>query len=1136
MPKGIVGKLGVKVAPDLSGFAKELRQKLRKIRHELDLEIPVGLELDEREIIDLERRLRRAKPTMSVKLRLDEQSVVRLQKRIEGLKATVNAKLKVDNKSVAETKRRVNDSVKDARVAPRVDDLAVRQYRAALQRAGASTKVSPELDQLSMRRVKEQIRRQDASTKIVPRLDEPGLTRIRRQLKDMTAVTQAIDPVVDKASLDKIHKALQKRFEERVGVKTDVDKSSYEQTRRKIRKLADDKKVTVNADADTGKASAKLAWLTRPRKVNIQAVVDHAAFAKVEEYIGRLSGGRALTDWGRSLKDVIKNLDKTALTMGTTAAAAAAMGAAMVGAAGNVLALAKGLASIAPAGLALPGIFLGMATSAGVLFTALSTAKDHIQDVVEDFGHLQETIGNRFWDRAAGSVRALASEALPMLHRELGDLAEVQGGWIAGMAEVTRQHLPKLERSLQNTTEGARRATGGFAGFTQGILTIGEVGSRYLPQLGDWFTHLGEKFAAWAEKAAGDGSIDKAILRGAYAAKRSWGIMKDLASIIGSIFKAAEAGGYTLARVEKNIDAIDKALKGVTGQNILKSIFGAAADSMDNFMAKAKDTGPQILGIATNLKVALPEAATAAGIAFQGLTAVLGNAALGHGAKLFFQGLQSGLQSLTDRAPQVSHVLAAILTLGGRVAETVGKVLGAAFEHLGPILVRLLDALGPLVTAMGTSLAGAIEKVAPYVAKFVDQFLIPMINKLAESPQLVNLLVAAFVGMQVLGPIVSTITGLVTAIQGIGSAISFLLSPIGLVVAAIAALIAIFVLLWQNSETFRTTVTAAWTEVTAAFQVVQEYFVNEWWPKIQQVWQLFSEAWTTYGMPLMQSLDAFIQWFQPLWELMWFGVKEIFIGVWQALSSTVSGVLDIIMGLLNIFIGFMKGDWSQMWEGVKQAFSGVWTIISGVVSGAVHVILGFFTVMYTSISTIVSLIAQFVTTWFYNMWNGAVNTTRSAAASVVGLFRDIPNSIRSIFAGAGNWLISAGQSIINGLISGVQRAIGRLRSILSSVTRMIPRWKGPAPVDRKLLKPAGRMIIRGFVSGIEQETPSVKRSLRGLTGRLPSLAVDNEAPAGGNFARNAGPSVTINQYNPVQEPDSSVRDKVASGIRLAASL
>lgn len=1136
MPKGIVGKLGVKVAPDLTGFGKELKQKLHRIRETADLELPVGLDLDPNEIQRLERQLKRYKGTLKVELDLDRASLEKLKKKIARTSATITAKVKVDQRSTSEARKTVQRAGGGVKVAPQVDDLALRRYREAVRRAGASTKIQPTLDKVSMRRVKEYIQKQDATTKVVPNLSEPGMTRIRRQLKDMTAVTAAIDPVLDRASLDKIHKALRKRFEERVGVQVDVDKSSYERTKHKIGKLADDKKVTVNADADTGKASAKLAWLTRPRKVNIQAVVDNAAFAKVEEYIGRLSGGGALKDWGRSLKEVIKNLDKTALTMGTTAAAAATMGAAMVGAAGNVLALAKGLASIAPAGLALPGIFLGMATSAGVLFTALSTAKDHIEDVVDDFGRLQETIGNRFWDRAAGSVRELASEALPMLHRELGELAEVQGGWVAGMAEVTKQHLPKLERSLQNTTEGARRATGGFAGFTSGILTIGEVGSRYLPQLGDWFTQLGEKFSAWAEKAAGDGSIDKAILRGADAAKRSWGIMKDLASIIGSIFKAAEAGGYTLARVEKNIDAIDKALKSVTGQDILKSIFSAAADSMDNFMAKAKVTGPQILGIATNLKVALPEAATAAGIAFQGLTAVLGNAALGHGAKLFFQGLQSGLQSLTDRAPQVSHVLAAILTLGGRVAETVGKVLGAAFEHLGPVLVRLLDALGPLVTAMGDSLAGAIEKVAPYVEKFVDQFLIPMINKLTESPQLVNLLVAAFVGLQVLGPIVSTITGLVTAIQGVGAAISFLLSPVGLVVAAIAALVAIFVLLWQNSETFRTTVTAAWAEVTAAFQVVQEYFVNEWWPKIQQVWQLFSEAWTTYGMPLMQSLDAFIQWFQPLWELMWFGVKEIFVGVWQVLSSVLGGTLDIITGLLNIFIGFMKGNWTQMWEGVKQVVSGAWTFISGVVSGAAHIIVGFVMTMCTSIGTIVSLIAQFVTTWFYNMWNGAVNTTRSAAASVVGFFRNIPGSIRSLFSGAGSWLINAGQSMINGLISGVQRAIGRLRSMLGSITRMIPRWKGPAPVDKKLLRPAGRMIIRGFVSGIQQETPTVKRSLNGLTGKLPSMSTEGMAGTGGEYGKSVSPSVTINQYNPVQEPDSSVRDKVASGIRLAASL
>ena len=99
---------------------------------------------------------------------------------------------------------------------------------------------------------------------------------------------------------------------------------------------------------------------------------------------------------------------------------------------------------------------------------------------------------------------------------------------------------------------------------------------------------------------------------------------------------------------------------------------------------------------------------------------------------------------------------------------------------------------------------------------------------------------------------------------------------------------------------------------------------------------------------------------------------------------------------------------------------------------------------------------------------------------------------------------------------------------------MIPHWKGPEPTDRTLLKPAGRMIIQGFVSGIEEEQPTVKHTLRRLTGKLPGMTVNHEV-AGSGFTKPAT-SVTINQYNPVQEPDSSIRDKVASGIRLAASL
>lgn len=94
--------------------------------------------------------------------------------------------------------------------------------------------------------------------------------------------------------------------------------------------------------------------------------------------------------------------------------------------------------------------------------------------------------------------------------------------------------------------------------------------------------------------------------------------------------------------------------------------------------------------------------------------------------------------------------------------------------------------------------------------------------------------------------------------------------------------------------------------------------------------------------------------------------------------------------------------------------------------------------------------------------------------------------------------------------------------------------EGAGPVDRRILRPAGRLLIKGLVTGIEEEEPSVKASLRGLTGRIGDMTVNHEVDGGG-FAK-SGASVTINQYNPVQESDSSIRDKVASGIRLAAAL
>src|SRR5690606_42143236 len=59
----------------------------------------------------------------------------------------------------------------------------------------------------------------------------------------------------------------------------------------------------------------------------------------------------------------------------------------------------------------------------------------------------------------------------------------------------------------------------------------------------------------------------------------------------------------------------------------------------------------------------------------------------------------------------------------------------------------------------------------------------------------------------------------------------------------------------------------------------------------------------------------------------------------------------------------------------------------------------------------------------------------------------------------GNILYSAGSSVIDGFVSGIRNAFWRVQSTLSELTWMLPDWKGPREVDRKILFDAGRLII-----------------------------------------------------------------------------
>jgi phage-related protein len=145
-----------------------------------------------------------------------------------------------------------------------------------------------------------------------------------------------------------------------------------------------------------------------------------------------------------------------------------------------------------------------------------------------------------------------------------------------------------------------------------------------------------------------------------------------------------------------------------------------------------------------------------------------------------------------------------------------------------------------------------------------------------------------------------------------------------------------------------------------------------------------------------------------------------------------------------------------------------------------------------------------------------------AGAELLGNIRQLPSAIQNVFSSAGSWLVDAGRRIIQGLINGIHGMIGQLKNKLSSITNMLPDWKGPEQVDRRILRPSGRAVMAGFMGGIDDALPGLSRMLGNIA---PSVAegVGRSMPDLGQIlgARTAAMAASAPQVN-VAAPNVAV--------------
>lgn len=101
------------------------------------------------------------------------------------------------------------------------------------------------------------------------------------------------------------------------------------------------------------------------------------------------------------------------------------------------------------------------------------------------------------------------------------------------------------------------------------------------------------------------------------------------------------------------------------------------------------------------------------------------------------------------------------------------------------------------------------------------------------------------------------------------------------------------------------------------------------------------------------------------------------------------------------------------------------------------------------------------------------------------LLNSLPGIARAAVGNLAGALFSAGASLIQGLINGISSKIGQVQSKLSELTNLIPDWKGPMDVDKKLLTPSGEAIMDGLIAGFDSRIPEIRATLGAITATIP---------------------------------------------------
>jgi phage-related protein len=817
-----------------------------------------------------------------------------------------------------------------------------------------------------------------------------------------------------------------------------------------------------------------------------------SARRKMDEF-GSSNAGKKLDELdgkARKLIGTVAGLVSTLAKMSLVAVAATA-------AVGPVISLVGAIGALSGVVGVLPGVLAAAAVGAGALKLAFSGVDDVMSAVVtQDAKKFEEAIKGMppamqeamraaytlgpalislrkgvqetFWQGLNKTIEATGKTYIPLVGNALVGAARGANQFVkeVGAFLLQKKSIEDFRAGTFRISDAFTRLKGVGTSVAQVFIDIFSVSTRFLGPLADGIRDAADKFAKFIHQAAQDGSLEKWIQTGIDQFKALLGVVKNVGSIVFSLFKGASAAGAgffkTLERVTGDLADF---LKSAQGQTAIKDIFTAAQKAAGVLL-------PIIKALFSALGVVVPILVDIGEKIGPGVESVI------RGLAKAFDVARPGLEKLGTALGEFLTALGDAGPLVGALANGVSDVLSPVIDALTWLIKALVDIfdklpkpvqdfvgdLGGLAIAGGLAIIGlnkvidvgksfitAFDNVRGAVSKAIDK-LKDWIGwadkaKKADAGEAVGgaaagkkkkglgalgslgvagaLTAGAVVGQDALGlndtdnPAKSNLnaaTGgnLATATHGVVG--QGTIDTKGLVEASdkIAGIMAKIKQPFLDFTTWLSTIDlkkpfldfTTWLSTTALPAIKQPFLDFTVW---------LSETWTTISTGISDAWTAIGDWLASVWdaivlgaEAKWQGLVDWWNGLWAGISEAWSAFWG---GIGDFFSGLWDGitlTAQAKWQGLVDWWNGLWAGISEAWTSFWGSIGEFFSMLWDGITATATEKWSAFTGWLSGLWGSISQTARDVWNGITTGIKDAVNVavtfISDRWNGIKNWL------------------------------------------------------------------------------------------------------------------------------------